>query len=475
MKSSDKVKFDDKMQNLYANLSNGGTMTRGELINCGFSSTEISNFTKKGIFIRDEAKRGVYYLGDVNGLYEYSNTCIKKGEVLRALNCILKCVEYDPTHIEANFQLFVSAVESKNFKKSISYMDNIYSNPDVSAERYDFLVFLLSKISELPANLKKHAVLYKPRSMDSKGATDPLREVIDLAFKDKFKDAASTLVAVPDSVKNKGIVRILLEEIIRLENSKTSSRNIIATSSKKNTMPFGHTVDDVFVRLSERDYESAFGTVHNYLKSIGRLEYEELAISMITVNILEKDTIYYEPIKFLTGLAKEEFSFDVSPYLDYFEETLSERKISLAEAVLGVIKNSHMVEEAEIRELESRIPKRGVDTTKLKYDTNSINIDEFYGVEGIQIMIWAMETGIALDDVFKRFDATDEQRALVYLILAKEAYVESDFAAGDRYMRMVEKLKKTKQIKEIIKYLTTNKKFLRNREKRNIPYVILPK
>lgn len=90
--------------------------------------------------------------------------------------------------------------------------------------------------------------------------------------------------------------------------------------------------------------------------------------------------------------------------------------------------------------------------------------DEYYGLEHVEEISDMITSGISLDDACQSFALNFEQQNLLYLVFAKSCYAQDNFALGDQYLKLVEKMKdKTPQIKKIFHEVQVNKKFYKYR------------
>lgn len=106
---------------------------------------------------------------------------------------------------------------------------------------------------------------------------------------------------------------------------------------------------------------------------------------------------------------------------------------------------------------------------EFEYDTN-----QSYGLENIEELSKLISSGISLEEACIKLDFSDQQKAIAYLITAKECYIQENFLLGDSYFKKAEKMKnKSKSIIKLLEEIKVNKKFYKNRKKEDYKPLIL--
>lgn len=464
--------LNEKMNSVYSNLSKGGSLSRLELINCGLSSTNITRLVRDGVLVSEGYMRGMYGLRNVDRLFEYGVALENKGDFFGAMNCFTKCLDYDKHHEGANFRLFAICVDNGSIERAVKHLESIYTNESVDKRRYNIYLVLLNRFYELPGHLKnvvENCSLDKCLLGDGDEERDIYyKEIVAGIMMGDYKTVESL---VESSQCGDPFIDNLLIKLMKMSEMAKTAKESKESSARRVRMEPGKSIDDVLERLKAHEIPSARATVHNYLESISKLEYENIVLKMIEVSTLEKDSTFYEPIKALCDIARGEFSFDVKSYVEVFEGVLKEKKFKLAKACLELITLSGCIDEEALKRLVDKFKRKAITSRR----NDIIDLDGYYGVEGIQRMIWSIESGVSVEETFQVFEASSEQRCTIMLILAKEAYASGMFKLGDKYMQYVERSEKTPEVLMFFNYLRKNKKLLVNREgDKNIPYVILP-
>lgn len=110
--------------------------------------------------------------------------------------------------------------------------------------------------------------------------------------------------------------------------------NIISSSSS-------NTFVDIIGYLVKNDLDNSFRTLRNYLDSIGKKQYEFLIIDLIKVSLIEGDIAFTKPMIALTYVARENFAFNISEYIQNFYENLAQNNFDLARIYLDIISKSN--------------------------------------------------------------------------------------------------------------------------------------
>lgn len=97
------------------------------------------------------------------------------------------------------------------------------------------------------------------------------------------------------------------------------------------------TFADVIRFLMNNDLDNSFRTLRNYLVSINKSKYEFLIIDLIKISLLEGDIAFTKPMTALTLVSRENYSFDISIYIQEFYINLSQNKFEESRLYLDII------------------------------------------------------------------------------------------------------------------------------------------
>ena len=158
---------EENLSKIYNGVIDGEELTTKALNNYGFNSKEITNLISDRIIER--VKRGYYQFLDVDKLFFYGKTLISKKEYDRANICFQKCYELNPQHGGAAFQLFIRAIQNKDYKKALEYFEIIYqTDNEFYIQDSNYYLSLLSNIIELPEKYREFAKYLKIEDIEVK-------------------------------------------------------------------------------------------------------------------------------------------------------------------------------------------------------------------------------------------------------------------------------------------------------------------
>lgn len=180
-------------------------------------------------------------------------------------------------------------------------------------------------------------------------STEDLFEAID----GKNFELALSLVTIKNqkyNVNNEdNVIALLLDEIVssckKLNDNVSEEQNIAPVTSviengsslKSETATFA----DIIKFLMNGDLDNSFKTLKTYLTNINKSDYEFLIVDLIKISLLEKDIAFTKPMTVLTLISRENYSFDISSYIQEFYINLSQNKFEEARIYLDIISKSN--------------------------------------------------------------------------------------------------------------------------------------
>lgn len=114
--------------------------------------------------------------------------------------------------------------------------------------------------------------------------------------------------------------------------------------------------------------------------------------------------------------------------------------------------------------------------TYVKMLTDDFNdTNNNYGIDNIDNIKLLLNSGCRFDDVCLKFNLTEEQKSILLLILARDSYSACFYELGDKYMKIVEKMKnKTSAVKELFLEIRKNRLFYKNRDIDTKKLILVP-
>ena len=467
---------EENLNKMYNGLIDEKELTTKELNSYGFNSKDLTDLINDRVLER--VKRGYYSFLSIDDLFYYGKQLIASKEYDKATACFKKCYELNPNHLGACFQLFLRAVQSKNYEEAFTYFEHFYdSDNEYYNNDSNFYLYLLSMITEIPEQHREYAKYLKLEDIrvdfNDKRFNDPysqnkvrisalnqkftlaskqLNELIkqhgrlsvqdiitrtllsqaievqnelkkniaNLAIEKKYKEIIAHLEKVQEqhhlstadecilflarevskleetgiipekevistnklfeaingknfelalSLSNDYIERnnidpsdnamfMLLKDITELTKTKTNkaeAKQVVTSPVKKaesvnnNTTPqinaspmtSNITFATVIGYLMQQDFDNSFRALRGYLNGINKSEYEFLIIDLIKISLIEQDVAFSKPMIALTYVSRENFTFDISEYIQNFYETLAQNRFTEARIYLDIISKSN--------------------------------------------------------------------------------------------------------------------------------------
>lgn len=188
----------EKLNTLYNMILDEKELTTKELNNNGFCSNDLINLVKDGILLR--VKKGLYKLGNVDLLFQYGKTLLSNMDYEKAFLCFLKCFMLDPTHLDSLSYLFLKSIKDKNYEEAFQFLESLLKVDDkFYIADFNYYLYLLSMITELPENLKECARLLKYEDIEISihdkryNDTNLFNEIRLYSMKKRFSYALSLL------------------------------------------------------------------------------------------------------------------------------------------------------------------------------------------------------------------------------------------------------------------------------------------
>ena len=469
---------EENLNKMYNGLIDEKELTTKELNSYGFNSKDLTDLINDGVLER--IKRGYYSFLSIDSLFYYGKQLIASKEYDKATACFEKCYELDPNHLGACFQLFLRAVQSRDYSKAFTYFEHFYnSDNEYYNNDSNFYLYLLSMITEIPEEHREYAkylqlediridfndkrfedpysqnkvrisALNQKFTLASKQLNELIKQhgrlsvqdiivrtllsqaieiqnvlkknIINLATEKKYKEIISRLEEVQEQhhlsvtdecilflareiskVEETGIIPekevvstnklfeaingknfelalslskeyiernninpndnamfMLLKDITELVKTKANKfkdQPVVETIAKKvepvptikttnpqiNSVPMtgNITFATVIGYLMQQDFDNSFRALRGYLNDINKREYEFLIIDLIKISLIEQDVAFSKPMIALTYVSRENFTFDISEYIQNFYETLAQNRFTEARVYLDIISKSN--------------------------------------------------------------------------------------------------------------------------------------
>lgn len=467
---------EENLNKMYNGLIDEKELTTKELNSYGFNSKDLTDLINDRVLER--VKRGYYSFLSVDDLFYYGKQLIASKEYDKATACFKKCYELNPNHLGTCFQLFLRAIQSKNYEEAFTYFEHFYdSDNEYYNNDSNFYLYLLSMVTEIPEKYRKYAkylkledikIDFNDKRFDDSYSQNKVRisalnqkfilaskqlnelikqhgrlsvqdiitrtllsqaievqnelkkNIVNLATKKDYKKIISCLEQVQEQrhlsiadecvlflarevskLEETGIIPekkvistnklfeaingknfelalslskdyiernnidpsdnamfMLLKditELIKTKTNKAEARQVVTSPVKKaesvnnNTTPqinaspmtSNITFATVIGYLMQQDFDNSFRALRGYLNGINKSEYEFLIIDLIKISLIEQDVAFSKPMIALNYISRENFTFDISEYIQKFYETLAQDKFTEARIYLDIISKSN--------------------------------------------------------------------------------------------------------------------------------------
>lgn len=235
----------------------------------------------------------------------------------------------------------VSLIKEKEYDEVVNHLLDKQDRHNLSISE-EYILKLVKQFIEIRESSK---------IPDRKSAhAETLFEAIDT---DNYNIALrlSTEYNEKNHISNDGnAINILLNDICSLINSLSKPKqeestfkvegNKQAKTSSEISQPVT-TFSSIISYLMKNELDNAFYSLRNYMELIGKTDYEFLIINLIKISLLEKDIAFTKPMIALTLISKENYSFDISSYIQEFYVTLSQNRFEEARIYLDIISKAN--------------------------------------------------------------------------------------------------------------------------------------
>lgn len=200
-----------------------------------------------------------------------------------------------------NQKEILSKIKNKEYESALNQLRRL-NKQNMHIYKEEFILTLLSQILNF---IRGGVIATKPVSLNSS-----LRDCIDsgcydLALKKQLDyDAKSNFDSDFDPVI------ILIRDLQEL-----------VSKSKIKPVPYSNTFDNIAKCLFELDIETSFKLLRQFLRSIGKAQYEDLIINLIKQSVIEKDLTFTRPIYYLTLIKDDKFSLTDAEVNSLLEKT----------------------------------------------------------------------------------------------------------------------------------------------------------
>ena len=264
------------------------------------------------------------------------------------------------------------------------------------------------------------------------------------------------------------IIIKLLDKLIELQDEKCNLSTKCGCSNSR-VVTFDEIASGLIGGLG---VEHVLNILPGYLAIINKEMYEGFIAGLIRVCVLEGDTSFMVPLRFLSQIKDGNFNFkaDAIYYKIYDAIVYNERVIAFAYLnILNEANNIGISVDLNLISFFKNLLENGNDTLKDEDDfKDQADVGEnYYGVLGVGSLKEKIEkSNLGIESVCRELGICDNEIInLIRLIYARDFYSVGMFEAGDRLVIAVEKSKnKSDRLKFVLNDVRSRKKFLMYQE-----------
>lgn len=287
--------------------------------------------------------------------YKQLNDLIKQNGRLSVQDIIIRTLLSQA--IEEQYRVkkhIVKLINNKQYEEVITYLKNLQERHNLStADKYT--LFLTKDLMDIIKTgiIPEKKVFSTDKLFDAiSGKNYELALSLSLQYnkKSNIEDNDNAmyvlLTEIQSLVDKKGQIQSM---VLEKQMQETKAIAIEQQEEPKQVMKDKTTIEsscsntfaDVIKYLMRNDLDNSFRTLGNYLDSIGKKQYDFLIIDLIKISLLEGDIAFTKPMVALTYVARENFEFNISEYIQNFYENLAQNKFDKARVYLDIISKSN--------------------------------------------------------------------------------------------------------------------------------------
>lgn len=385
------------------------------LINVALDTIKRINF---GPSVRETTSEEVAFKTcDADELYTKGIQLYKIGEFYKAFEMFRQCLEWNPLHKGANFELFAQSCDLKNYSRAFEYL-RVLMQQETQEEHFDNLmyIYLLNFITEVPEDLKKKIkdlwfdkIPLDPTSMSSLY----YGKVYTAALKKNF-------------IHSIGILKDLKEK-----EGSSSKLNLINTLCATCQTVYDRFSTELKVAIQKKEYQTAASTLKNFAK-IWPLNILEKSFLSLVEDILSIHETGEIPRK-TGGNALNTFYAIMNK--DYRKARKFNRNYQLTNnsgsELLSLLLDDII---AYITE-----KKKGISNESLTQE-EKITLEDMVGSGFVPDILSTIQSGVNVEGALKIYGASVTERYLIYITLAERYFAEGEEEAAKECLLEVEEI-----------------------------------
>lgn len=197
-------------------------------------------------------------------------------------------------------------------------------------------------------------------------------DIINLILNHNYRKAMYLSKQAPSDAKRNKMISMLLDKVnyeldkLELDEEKQEFSGKFAIDEDREKQLFAR----ITSHLMRYDVDSAFELLDEYLNMVDCLEYKRYICDLIKLSILNKEKGFVEAMHSLSLIARGEYEFDVSHYIQDYYFSLVDKDFKKAAIYLDVVALSHTIggiyiDISDMREaLIDTMKKNGIDPSE---------------------------------------------------------------------------------------------------------------
>ncbi len=321
---------EEDLEKLYYAVIDDEILTNEKLINYGFDETTIYTLIKNKIIRKKENK---YEFVNLNSLYFFRQKLLAKNEIVVADKCLSKCIDnLKYTHTES-FSNIAKLIYQKNYDAVIQNYETLISTKAKLKKRNYYILFLLSVLVDLP---ERYNLLLNDLNVENYLASFNGSELTTIKNKivlySLHKEFDKALGMLKDYLGKRKIINsqiliyeLLLEDIVVKQNELKDNKIKMMDDN----------FEKIIFALLDKDIDSAFQYVKEYLFHLDKTDYEFIVLSLINLSIETKDLSFTLVIKTLNSISSN--NWRIGEFINGYQKYLNEYNLPIAKLYKDVL------------------------------------------------------------------------------------------------------------------------------------------
>ena len=261
---------------IYQKIMKKSSISHEELKNLGYSETQIQGLVNFNYLKVDNL--GYYQVDDealVNEIYTLVK--FKKLESKTAIQLYEEIINRNPTCQRAALNLFYNSIYNNNYSQALEYFKICFS-PSTKFNFYNYFIYILNFITELPEDLKKVVKInnFKNIMLDNENhellteeEINMLNEIRESAFNSNWKQAHELISEYYINYTKIGDYTAIEKHLLAIAKNKYFQIN-----------------NEIKKLISKQEYQAALSTIEKFLLAKSKSNYWKAIVTILKDIIL---------------------------------------------------------------------------------------------------------------------------------------------------------------------------------------------